>query len=143
VIPTFADPSLAPAGSHVLSVRAQYAPYALKSGPWSARRDELVASVTKLIAEHAPGFESRIVGVKALTPPDLEETYGLTGGHLFHGEHALDQVFTMRPLLGWARYRTPIQGLYLCGSGTHPGGGVTGAPGANAAREIQRDKSRR
>jgi phytoene dehydrogenase-like protein len=143
VIPTFADPSLAPAGSHVLSVRAQYAPYALKSGPWNARRDELVASVTKLIAEHAPGFESRIAGVKALTPPDLEETYGLTGGHLFHGEHALDQVFTMRPLLGWARYRTPIAGLYLCGSGTHPGGGVTGAPGANAAREIQRDRSRR
>jgi phytoene dehydrogenase-like protein len=74
-----------------------------------------------------------------LTPQDLEETYGLTGGHVFHGENALDQVFTMRPVLGWAQYRTPIPGLYLCGSGTHPGGGVTGAPGSNSAREVAKD----
>ena len=84
----------------------------------------------------APGFERRIVASRVLTPKDLEDTYGLTGGHIFHGEHSLEQLFTMRPLLGWARYRTPIEGLYLCGSGTHPGGGITGGSGANAAREI-------
>jgi len=77
-----------------------------------------------------------------LTPQDLEDTYGLTGGHIFHGEHSLDQIFTMRPLLGWGRYRTPIAGLYLCGTGTHPGGGITGANGANAAREIVKDRKR-
>jgi phytoene dehydrogenase-like protein len=101
-----------------------------------------VKSVIALLSEHAPGFESKIVGMKALTPRDLEETWGLTGGHVLHGEHALDQLFTMRPLLGWARYRTPIAGLYLGGSGTHPGGGVTGAPGANAAREIGKDRKK-
>jgi len=142
-IPSIHDGTLAPAGKHVLSVRAQYAPYALKKGTWEERRGEVVKSVVALLSEHAPGFESKIVGVKALTPRDLEETWGLTGGHILHGEHSLDQLFTMRPLLGWARYRTPIAGLYLGGSGTHPGGGVTGAPGANAAREIGKDRKRR
>lgn len=142
-VPTVADSSLAPAGSHVMSVRAQYAPYALKSGDWGTRRDALVDAVIRSIEAHAPGFANRIVATRALTPVDLEETYGLSGGHIFHGEHSLDQIFTMRPLLGWARYRTPIAGLYLCGSGTHPGGGITGASGWNASREIVKDRKRR
>ena len=139
VIPSLSDPGLAPAGGHVLSVRAQYAPFALKNGTWSDRREELEGAVVRLLSEHAPNLESLIVGSRVLTPPDLEKTYGMTGGHIFHLEHSLDQVFAMRPLLGWARYRTPIADLYLCGSGTHPGGGLTGANGANAAREILRD----
>ncbi|MDQ2870377.1 MAG: NAD(P)/FAD-dependent oxidoreductase [Acidobacteriota bacterium] len=142
-IPSLSDPGLAPAGSHVLSVRAQYAPFALKSGGWNERRRELEDAVVRLVSEHAPNWKSLIVGSRVLTPPDLEATYGMTGGHIHHLEHSLDQVFTMRPLLGWARYRTPIAGLYLCGSGTHPGGGMTGANGANAAREIVRDRKRR
>jgi phytoene dehydrogenase-like protein len=142
-IPTISDPSLAPDGSHVLSVRVQYAPYRLANGTWEERRSELPRVVGKIVSEHAPGFEDRVLGTRVLTPQDLEDTYGLTGGHIFHGEHSLDQIFTMRPLLGWARYRTPIAGLYLCGSGTHPGGGVTGASGANAAREIAKDRKRR
>ncbi|HEY6050741.1 MAG TPA: NAD(P)/FAD-dependent oxidoreductase [Thermoanaerobaculia bacterium] len=141
-IPTLSDPSLAPAGGHVLSVRAQYAPYRLASGAWDERRSELPRAVAKIVSEHAPGFEDRVLGTRVLTPKDLEETYGLTGGHVFHGEHSLDQIFTMRPLLGWGRYRTPIPGLYLCGSGTHPGGGLTGASGANAAREIVKDRKK-
>ncbi|MEP6801578.1 MAG: NAD(P)/FAD-dependent oxidoreductase [Acidobacteriota bacterium] len=142
-IPTLSDPSLAPPGGHVLSVRAQYAPYRLKRGSWKERSGELSDAVVRLLSEHAPKLKERIVGIKVLTPPDLEETYALTGGHIFHIEHSLDQIFTMRPLLGWARYRTPISGLYLCGSGTHPGGGMTGASGANAAREIVRDRKTR
>jgi phytoene dehydrogenase-like protein len=138
-IPTVLDPSLAPAGAHVMSVTAQYAPEKLREGDWKSRRGEFGAAVTKTIAQYAPGFESLVVERHVLTPADLEETYGLTGGHIFHGEHALDQIFTMRPILGWARYRTPIESLYLCGAGTHPGGRVTGAPGANAAREIAQD----
>ena len=91
------------------------------------------------IAAYAPDLKSLIAHRQVLTPLDLEETYGLTGGHVFHGEPALDQVFTMRPLLGWAQYRTPVRISILCGSGTHPGGGITGAPGANAAREVVKD----
>ena len=87
-----------------------------------------------------PGVWTLIEHSQVITPVDLEREYGLTGGHIFHGEMALDQIFTMRPLLGWARYNTPIEGLYLCGAGTHPGGGVTGAPGANAARAILKDR---
>ncbi len=142
VLPTVLDPSLAPAGAHVLSVTAQYAPSRLREGDWKGRREAFGDAVAKTIAEYAPGFGSLVVARQVLTPADLEETYGLTGGHIFHGEQALDQIFTMRPLLGWARYRTPIAGLYLCGAGTHPGGRVTGGPGANAAREIAADLKR-
>ncbi|HYK41061.1 MAG TPA: NAD(P)/FAD-dependent oxidoreductase [Thermoanaerobaculia bacterium] len=142
-IPTISDPSLAPAGAHVLSVRVQYAPYRLATGTWSERGAELPRVVGKIVAEHAPGFENRVLATRVLTPVDLEETFGLSGGHIFHGEHSLDQIFTMRPILGWGRYRTPVAGLYLCGSGTHPGGGLTGANGANAAREIVRDWKKR
>ncbi len=142
-IPTVTDPSLAPAGKHVMSVLAQFAPYRLKSGDWKAKRDSLGAAIVDTIAAYAPNLKDLILHRQVLTPLDLEEIYGLTGGHLFHGEPALDQLFTMRPLLDWAQYRTPVRGLYLCGSGTHPGGGVTGAPGANASREVIKDLRRR
>ena len=141
-IPSLLDPALAPRGAHVLSVFASFAPYRLKSGDWSARREELGETVEKTIAAFAPGFRELVVARRVRTPPDLEAEFGTWGGHLFHGEPALDQLFTMRPLLGWARYGSPIGGLYLCGAGTHPGGGVTGLPGWNAAREIIQDLRR-
>ncbi len=134
-IPTLTDPSLAPAGKHVMSVYMQYAPYQLK-GDWEEQRKALGQTVVKTLAEYAPNLPELILTHQIITPRDLEEKYGLTGGQIFHGELALDQFFTMRPLLDWARYRTPIQNLYLCGSGTHPGAGLTGGSGANAAREI-------
>ena len=135
-IPTLWDTSLAPAGKHVMSVYMQYAPYKLRNADWDSQREALGNTVVKTLAEYAPDLPSLIVGREVITPKDLEQTYGLTGGHIFHGELALDQLFTMRPLLDWAQYRTPIKSLYLCGSGTHPGNGLTGASGANAAREI-------
>jgi phytoene dehydrogenase-like protein len=117
----------------------QFAPYKLKSGDWNSRREELGRVVLETLERYAPGLASLVVGGEVITPLDLEQTYALSGGHIFHGDLALDQIFTMRPLLGWARYRTPIRGLYLCGSGTHPGTGLTGGSGANAAREILKD----
>jgi phytoene dehydrogenase-like protein len=135
-IPSLSDPSLAPAGQHVMSIYMQYAPYKLKDGDWESQRTALGETVVKAIAQYAPNLPQTILRHQIITPKDLEETYGLTGGHIFHGELALDQFFTMRPLLDWARYRTPIESLYLCGSGTHPGTGLTGGSGANAAREI-------
>ncbi len=134
--PSLSDPSLAPAGQHVMSIYMQYAPYKLKNGDWETQRTALGETVVKTIAQYAPNLPQTILRHQIITPKDLEETYGLTGGHIFHGELALDQFFTMRPLLDWARYRTPIERLYLCGSGTHPGTGLTGGSGANAAREI-------
>lgn len=135
-IPSLTDPALAPAGKHVMSIYMQYAPFKLKSGNWESRRDALGNTVVKTLAEYAPNLPELIEDGQIITPQDLEDTYGLTGGHIFHGELALDQFFTMRPLLDWARYRTPIKNLYLCGSGTHPGAGLTGGSGFNAAREI-------
>lgn len=141
-VPTLTDPTLAPAGQHVLSIYAQYAPRVLRDGDWNERRDALGELVVNRLAEVMPGLPARITAREVLTPLDLEQRYGLTGGHIFHGEHALDQIYAMRPLLGWAQHRTPIRGLYLCGAGTHPGGGVTGAPGAHAARVIAKDLRR-
>jgi phytoene dehydrogenase-like protein len=141
-IPSLTDPSLAPAGKHVMSVYMQYAPFKLKSGDWDSQRDALGNTVVKTLSEYAPNIAELVVDGQIITPQDLEETYGLTGGHIFHGELVLDQFFTMRPLLDWARYRTPIGNLYLCGSGTHPGAGLTGGSGANAAREIVKDLRR-
>jgi len=138
-IPTLWDTSLAPPGKHVMSIYMQYAPYKLCNADWDSQRDALGDTVVDTLAEYAPDLPSLIEARELITPKDLEQTYGLTGGHIFHGELALDQLFTMRPLLDWAQYRTPVKGLYLCGSGTHPGNGVTGASGANAAREIVRD----
>jgi phytoene dehydrogenase-like protein len=141
-IPSLSDPSLAPAGKHVMSIYVQFAPLRLREGDWNGRAAALGDAVVGTLARYAPGLESLVLERQIITPKDLEETYGLTGGHIFHGELALDQIFTMRPLLGWARYRTPVTGLYLCGSGTHPGTGLTGASGANAARAIANDLKR-
>ena len=135
-IPSIAEPSLAPPGRHVVSAYVQYAPYRLRGTTWDVERNRLEAAATRTIAQYAPGFESSIVARTVITPLDLERTYGLTGGHIFHGELSLDQWFVTRPLLGWARYRTPIDRLYLCGSGTHPGTGLDGRSGTLAAREI-------
>jgi phytoene dehydrogenase-like protein len=138
-IPSLTDPSLAPSGKHVMSIYMQYAPFTLKSGDWSAQRDALGNTVVETLSQYAPGLPALVEDAQIITPKDLEDTYGLTGGHIFHGELALDQFFTMRPLLDWARYYTPIQNLYLCGSGTHPGAGLTGGSGMNAAKEIVKE----
>jgi phytoene dehydrogenase-like protein len=135
-IPSLTDPTLAPAGKHVMSIYVQYAPFKLKSGDWEQQRDALGNTVVKTLAEYAPNLPELIEDGQIITPWDLQQEYSLTGGHIFHGELALDQFFTMRPLLDWARYRGPIRNLYLCGSGTHPGAGLTGGSGFNAAREI-------
>lgn len=142
VVPSLTDPSLAPPGKHVMSIYMQYAPFKLKSGDWDSQRDALGNTVVKTLAEYAPNLPELIEDGQIITPQDIEDTYGLTGGHIFHGELALDQFFTMRPLLDWARYRTPVRNLYLCGSGTHPGAGLTGGSGFNAAREILKDLRR-
>jgi len=141
-IPSLTDPTLAPEGKHVMSIYMQYAPYKLKSGTWDDQRTALGDTVVKTLAQYAPDLPNKILSHQIITPVDLEEIYGLSGGHIFHGDLALDQIFTMRPMLDWARYRTPIDNLYLCGSGTHPGTGLTGASGANAAREILKDLRR-
>jgi len=138
-IPTILDPSLAPDGKHVLSAYVQFAPFKLKEGNWDSRRHDLGHTVVKTLAAYAPNLPNLIEYMQVITPLDFERSYGFSGGHIFHGELALDQLFTMRPILDWARYKTPIRGLFLCGSGTHPGNGLTGASGANAAREIIRD----
>lgn len=138
-IPSVNDPSLAPADKHVMSVHVQFAPYKLKEGDWPTRSEEFAGKVIKHLETYAPGLRALIVAGQVITPLDLEQTYGLSGGHIHHGEQTLDQSFTFRPLIGWAQYRTPLKNLYLCGAGTHPGGGLTGIPGANAAREIARD----
>jgi phytoene dehydrogenase-like protein len=141
-IPTTYDSTLAPAGKHVMNIFLQYAPYSLSTdiGPnWHAIKESYADRVMDLIEEYAPRFKNLVLHRQVLSPLDLEEQFGLTRGNIFHGEMTLDQLFWMRPVPGWARYRTPIQGLYLCASGTHPGGGVMGAPGHNAAREILRD----
>ena len=142
-IPTLHDPSLAPAGKHVMSIYMQYAPYKLHNSDWDSQREALGDVVVNTLARYAPELPGKIEAREVITPKDLEQTYGLTGGHIFHGELALDQLFTMRPLLDWAQYRTPIKNLYLCGSGTHPGNGLTGGSGANAAREIVKELRKR
>lgn len=138
-IPSVLDPTLAPKGAHVLSAYVQFAPYTLRDESWDAARDGLGRAALGTLEQHAPGLRSLVVAQQVITPHDLERTYGFTGGHVFHGELALDQLLEMRPLLGWGRYRSPIRGLYLCSSGTHPGTGMTGASGANAAQEIVRE----
>jgi len=135
-IPSVLDPDLAPRGQHVISAYVQYAPYCLRGTTWEAERGRLAAAATRTIGRYAPGFEASILAHEVVTPLDLERKYGLTGGHIFHGELALDQFFVTRPTLGMARYATPIANLFLCGSGTHPGVGLTGRAGANAAKAI-------
>src|SRR5580658_3889097 len=138
-IPTMYDSSLAPAGKHIMGIFLQYAPYTLRQGTWDELREPFGDRVIGLIEEYAPNIRRIIEHRQVLSPLDLERRFGITGGNIFHGEMSLDQMFVMRPVAGWARYRTPIRGLYLCGSGAHPGGGVMGAPGYNAAREMLKD----
>jgi phytoene dehydrogenase-like protein len=139
-IPTMYDPSLAPPGKHVMGIFLQYAPYTLRGTTWDEARERFYNRVVDVIEEYVPNIRSIVIDKQVLTPLDLERRFGITGGNIFHGEMSLDQMFVMRPVAGYARYRTPVKGLYLCGSGAHPGGGVMGAPGYNAAREMLKDR---
>ena len=140
VIPTLTDPSVAPPGKHILSCFVQYAPYKLKPGPnWDEQRDAFGEAVIDTISQHAPNLKNIIIGKQVITPLDIERTTGLSEGNIFQGELSLEQLFFLRPVSGWARYRTPIRKLYMCGSATHPGGGIMGAPGRLAALEILKD----
>lgn len=138
VIPSLCDPSVAPAGKHVVSCFVQYAPYRLKEGPeaWPSRREAFGDAVADTIEEYVPGFKGSVLYRQVLTPWDLEKEFGLTEGNIFHGELSLEQLLFQRPAAGWSRYRTPVKDLWMCGSGTHPGGGVMGAPGQLAAKTI-------
>jgi phytoene dehydrogenase-like protein len=142
-IPSLLDPSLAPVGNHVMSIYMQYAPYQLREGNWDDCREALGQAVIDTLAEYAPNLKKSILHTRVLTPLDLETIYSLPEGNPNHGEMTLDQFLYMRPVPGYAQYRAPIEGLYMCGAGTHPGGGVTGLPGYNAAREILKDWGRR
>jgi phytoene dehydrogenase-like protein len=143
LLPSLIDPTMAPPGQHYMSVFVQYAPYRLAEGEWDdARRDAFGATVIDAIAAHSPGFRDRILHVEVRTPLDLEREIGLTEGNIFQGELTMDQLMFNRPVPGYAQYRTPVRGLYLCGSTAHPGGGVMGAPGANAARTVLGDLGR-
>ena len=143
VVSSNADDSLAPPGKHILTCFVQYVPYRLREGAWDEKRELLGDRVVRKIAEYAPNVPGAILARQVLTPLDLERTYGLTEGNIFHGDLRLEQLFFMRPVPGWSQYRTPIAGLYLCGAGAHPGGGVTGAPGHNAAHQVLRDWKKR
>ena len=136
VIPSLTDPSVAPPGKHVMSCFVQYAPYHLKDGTWDEQRDALGDAVVETLAEYAPNLPGCILHRQVLTPLDLEREWGLSEGNIFQGELTLEQLFFLRPVPGWAQYTTPIRGLYMCGSATHPGGGIMGAPGRNAAKKI-------
>jgi len=138
-IPSALDPTIAPPGRHVASLFVQYAPHDWPRAVWAGERDRFADRVCALVDEVAPGFSQSVLHREVLAPPDLEDVFGLTGGNIFHGAMSLDRLLFMRPLPGWSRYRTPVPGLYLCGAGTHPGGGVMGACGRNAAQEILRD----
>ncbi len=142
VIPSLTDPSVAPPGKHVMSCFVQYAPYKLKEGTWDEKREAFGDTVIETLAGYAPNVRNIIAGRQVLTPLDLEREFGLTEGNIFQGELSLEQLFFLRPVPGWAQYRTPVKKLYLCGSSTHPGGGIMGAPGRLAAREILKDWKR-
>jgi phytoene dehydrogenase-like protein len=139
VIPSLTDPSVAPPGKHILSCFVQYAPYKLREGTWDEKREAFGDTVIDTIAQYAPNIRRIILQRQVLTPLDLEREWGLTEGNIFQGELSLEQLFFLRPVPGWARYRTPLRGLYMCGSCTHPGGGIMGANGRLAALEILKD----
>jgi phytoene dehydrogenase-like protein len=144
VIPSTIDDSLAPRGMHVASLFCQHVAPQLPNGEsWDAHRDTVADLMIDTVNSYAPNFKAAILGRQIMSPLDLERTFGLLGGDIFHGALSLDQMFSARPMLGHGNYRGPLQGLYMCGAGTHPGGGVTGAPGHNAAREILLDFKRR
>ena len=139
VIPSLTDPSIAPPGKHVLSCFVQYAPYKLREGNWDEKREAFGDTVIDTLAEYAPNLKQIIRHRQVLTPLDLEREWSLSEGNIFQGELSLEQLFFLRPVPGWARYRTPLAGLYMCGSATHPGGGIMGAPGRLAALEVLKD----
>ncbi len=143
VIPSLTDPSIAPPGKHVMSCFVQYAPYHLKEGHWDDQREAFGDAVIDALAVHAPNIRNHILHRQVLTPLDIERVFGLTEGNIFQGELTLEQLFFLRPAPGWAQYRTPIRGLYMCGAATHPGGGIMGAPGRNAAAVLIGDAKRR
>jgi phytoene dehydrogenase-like protein len=144
LIPSLVDASLAPDGKHVASLFCQHANPDLPGGAsWDTMKQEVEALMIATVNRHAPNFAASVIARHALSPLDLEREFGLIGGDIFHGSLALDQLFSARPVLGHGHYRGPLKGLYMCGAGTHPGGGVTGVPGHNAAREILRDARRR
>ena len=139
VIPSLTDASVAPPGKHVMSCFVQYAPYHLKTGTWDEQREAFGDAVINAIAEYAPNIKDIILHRQVLTPLDIERTFGLTEGNIFQGELTLEQLFFLRPVPGWAQYTTPVERLYMCGSATHPGGGIMGAPGKNAAERILKE----
>jgi phytoene dehydrogenase-like protein len=141
-LPSYYDPSLAPPGKHVMGIFVQYAPYTLREGTWDEIGEAFADRVLDCIAEYMPNIRSIVLHRQVLTPLEIERRFGMTGGNIFHGGMGLDQLFFARPVLGWARYRTPIRNLYLCGSGAHPGGGVIGAAGYNAAGCVLKDWKR-
>jgi phytoene dehydrogenase-like protein len=143
VIPSLTDPSVAPPGKHVMSIFVQYAPYHLKEGAdaWPSKREAFGDNVIDTLAEFCPGLAESILHKQVLTPWDLEKDFGLTEGNIFHGELSLEQLFFLRPAPGWARYKTPIRRLWMCGSGAHPGGGVMGAPGYLAAQRMLTERA--
>lgn len=143
VVSSNADPSLAPPSKHILTCFVQYVPYRLRHGTWDEQRELLGDRVVKQIGQYARNVPGTVLARQVLTPLDLERTYGLTEGNIFHGDLRLEQLFFMRPVPGWSQYRTPVGRLYLCGAGAHPGGGVTGAPGHNAAKQVLRDWKKR
>jgi phytoene dehydrogenase-like protein len=144
VLPSALDDSLAPPGHHVMSLLCKYFPYRLADGAsWDAIGDRVADGILAKLERHIPNLKRVLVARQLLTPLDLERRFGLTEGDIFHGRHDLDQIFSLRPHPAAARYRTPVAGLYLCGSGSHPGGGVSGAPGRNAARRVLKDFGRR
>jgi len=137
-IPSVVDPTVAPPGKHVMSMFIQYAPYRLREGDWDQLKEGFADRCFDVLSEYAPNFKRSVLARQVLSPLDLERTFNLTGGNIFQGAMGLSQLFFFRPVPGFAGYRTPIRGLYLCGSAAHPGGGVMGAPGWNAAREMLR-----
>jgi phytoene dehydrogenase-like protein len=140
-IPTVLDPSLAPDGQHIMAITMQYAPYELSEGTWDEEREALGDHIVDCLSAYAPDLKGLIVQRQVITPLDWEQVYGLTEGSIHHGQMGLDQLLVMRPVPGWGQYKTPLANLYLCGAGAHPGGGVTGAPGYNAARVVVRHLS--
>jgi phytoene dehydrogenase-like protein len=144
VIPSLTDPSVAPPGKHVMSCFVQYAPYHLKEdGGWDAHREAFGDTVINTIAEYAPNIKDIILHRQVLTPLDIERDFGLSEGNIFQGELTLEQLFFLRPAPGWAQYKTPVRNLYMCGSATHPGGGIMGAPGRNAALRILKETAKK
>jgi phytoene dehydrogenase-like protein len=139
-VPTLNEPALAPDGCHTMSITVKYAPYCLRDSDWTAKREQLQETILDTLADYSPNIRAIIRHGRLFTPVDLEAEYSLPEGNLHHGEMTLDQFFHMRPVPGWAQYATPITGLYLCGPGAHPGGGITGIPGRNAAQVIRNQK---